>query len=81
MENHLISENQSGFRPGEFCINQLLPITHDIYRSVDMGLEVRGVHLDISKALDKVWNEGLIYKFIKNEIFGDLWWPRRANRK
>ena len=34
-ENNLISPNQSGFRPGDFCINQLLAITHEIYESFD----------------------------------------------
>ena len=28
--NNPISPKQSGFRPGDSCINQLLPITHDI---------------------------------------------------
>ena len=60
--NKLISDNQSGFKPGDSCINQLLSITHEIYHSLDNGLEVRGVFLDISKALDKVWHEGLILK-------------------
>ena len=43
-ENNLISPNQSGFRPGDSCVNQLLAITHEIYKSFDAGgLEVRGV--------------------------------------
>ena len=50
----LISDNQSGSKPGDSCINQLLSITHEIYHSLDNGLEVRGVFLDISKAFDKV---------------------------
>ena len=60
--NKLISDNQSGFKPGDSCVNQLLSITHEIYHSLDNGLEVRGVSLDISKAFDKVWDEGLILK-------------------
>ena len=55
LDNNLISPKQSGFRPGDFCINQLLLITHDISISLDNGLEVRGVFLDISKAFDNVW--------------------------
>ena len=50
-ENELISHNQSGLRPGDSCIDQLLCITHDIYQSLDDGLETRGVFLDISKAI------------------------------
>ena len=53
-ENYLISPNQSGFRSGDSCVNQLLAITHEIYKSFDEGFEVRGVFLDISKAFDKV---------------------------
>ena len=48
-DNNLISPKQSGFRPDDSCINQLLSITHDIFTSFDNGLEVRGVFLDISK--------------------------------
>ena len=53
-KNNLISDNQSGFKPGDSCANQLLSITHDIYQSFDDNLEVRAVFLDISKAFDKV---------------------------
>ena len=55
-----IAEKLSGFQPGDSCINQLLSITHDIYKSLDHGFEVEGVFLDISKAIDKVWHAGLI---------------------
>ena len=50
MKNGLISSNQSSFKQGDSCINQLLSITHDIYQSLDQGYEVRGVFLAISKA-------------------------------
>ena len=53
-ENNFKTPNQSGFRPGNSCVNQLLAITHKIYKSFDEGLEVRGLFLDISKAFDKV---------------------------
>ena len=53
-ENELISHNQSGFKTGDSCMSQLLCITHDIYQSLDDGLETGAVFLDISKAFDKV---------------------------
>ena len=71
-ENELISQNQSGFKPGDSCISQLLCITHDIYQSLDDGLETRAVFLDISKAFDKVWHEGLLFKLKQNGISGNL---------
>ena len=39
-ENHLISPKQSGFRPGESCINQLLSIVHEVLSAFDDGHEV-----------------------------------------
>ena len=58
----LISDNQSGFKPGDSCVNQLLSITHEIYHSLDNGRKVRGVSLDTFKAFDKVWHVGLMFK-------------------
>ena len=61
IENNLISNNQSGFRPGDSCINQLLSITHLIYQSFDDSLEFRALFLDVSKTFDKIWLKGLIF--------------------
>ena len=72
LDKGLISANQSGFKPGDSCINQLLSITHNIYKSFDNGFEVRGVFLDISKAFDEVWHYGLIFKLQENGISGNL---------
>ena len=61
----MISENQSGFRPRDSCINQLLCITHVIHQSFDDSLEVRAVFLNKSKGFDK---EALIFKSKQNGI-------------
>ena len=72
LENDLISQKQSGFKPGDSCINQLLSINHEILSFFDIGLEVRGLFLDISKVFDKLWQAVLIYKLRQNGISGDL---------
>ena len=47
-ENNLISPNQSGSRPGDSFVNQLLAITHEINESLDEGSEVREFFLKLS---------------------------------
>ena len=72
VEKNLISSNQSGFKPGDSWINQLLSITHEIYMSFDNRFEVRDAFLDISKAFDKVWHKNIIFKPKQNGIPGKL---------
>ena len=71
-KNNLLNPNQSGFRSNDSSESQLLSIVHDIYSSFDCypSLEVRGIFLDISKAFDRVWHEGLIYKIQSTKILG-----------
>ena len=66
IENNLISKNQSDFRPGDSCINELFSITHEIHQSFDDNLEIRAVFLDISKTFHKVWYKGLTFKLKQN---------------
>ena len=74
ISNNLITKNQSGFRPGDSVTNQLLSLVNDIHTAFDdkNSLEVRSVYLDMSKAFDKVWHEGLIFKLKQNGIEGKL---------
>ena len=70
--NNLLAPKQSGFKPSDSCINQLLSISHKIYSSSDDEFEVRSVFLDISKAFDKVWHESIRFKLKQNGISNDL---------
>ena len=44
-ENNLIWDNESGFKPGDSCVNQLLFVTHEIHQSFDDNLEVCFRHI------------------------------------
>ena len=70
--NKLLSDKQSGFRPGDSTINQLLLITNDIYNAFEHHHDTRAVFFYISKVFDKVWREGLLLKLKSNGISGHL---------
>ena len=72
--NNLFSSCQSGFRKGDSCVSQLLSITHDIFKGFDANppIDTRGIFLDMSKAFDRVWHEGLIFKLKSYGISGSL---------
>ena len=71
---NLITKNQSGFRPRDSTTNQLLYLLDEIHQAFGSpkSLEVRAIFLDISKAFDKVWHDGLIFKLEQNGISGNL---------
>ena len=64
IKNNLLVNCQSGYIKGDSCVSRLLSITHTIHKNLDANpsLDTKGIFLDMSKAFDKVWHEGLIYK-------------------
>ena len=73
-KNELFTKCQSGFLPGDSCISQSLSIVHNINSSFDSDPRqgVKGIFLDISKAFDKVWHEGLLFKLKTYGAKGEL---------
>ena len=73
-QNCLLKANQSGFRPGDSFIHQLIAITHSIFTAFDanLSLDLRGIFLNLSKAFDRVLHKGLIHKLKNIGIDGKL---------
>ncbi len=65
--NGLLKTNKSGFTHGDSTINQLINICNKIHCQLDNYDEIPAVFLDLSKAFDKVWHKGLLYKLKKME--------------
>lgn len=72
ISNKLLTPFQSGFIKGDSTINQLTFLYNDISKALDEGKEVRAVFCDISKAFDRVWHQGLLYKLSSLGIQGSL---------
>lgn len=60
--NNLLSQNQSGYRPGHSTQVQLLYLTHDLYSNIDSNNNFTAIFLDISKYFDRIWHKGLLMK-------------------
>ena len=71
-QNDYITPFQSGFVRKDSTVNQLLSIYHSFCLALDEGKEVRVVFCDISKAFDRVWHEGLLFKLKESGISGSL---------
>ena len=74
IQNKRFTECQSGIIPFDSCVGHLLSITHEIYKCFDYKppTDMKGIFLDISKALDKVWHEGLMFKLKSYGIDDDV---------
>ena len=71
-ETDFITPFQSGFIPKDSTVNQLLSLYHSICLALDEGKEIRAVFCDVSKAFDRVWHEGLLFKLHRSRIQGRL---------
>ena len=71
-DHEILTALQSGFVEGDSTINQLVDIYNSFCKALDDGKEVRAIFFDISKAFDRVWHKGLLYKLQTVGITGSL---------
>ena len=68
------SNLQFGFEEGVGCIEASFTILQTINHMLERGNKVFGCFLDVRKALDTVWIDGLLYKlFTELRIEGKMW--------
>ena len=68
LDQHTILSLQSGFVLGDSTVNQLVDIYSTFCKALYDGKEVRAIFCDVSKAFDRVWHKGLLYKLKINGI-------------
>ena len=71
-DNRLLSYNQSAFRKGTSTTTYLQELYHQLARGMDQRKTAKIIFADISKAFDKVWHGGLLYKVHRLGISGNL---------
>ena len=72
IENNLLYKYQSGFLPHHSTVFQLIDIFHNICQAFDNNMFSCIVFCDVSKAFDRVWHKGLMFKLRQNGIEGKL---------
>ena len=73
-DNEYFSELQFGFREGIGCIEASFTILGTINHMLERGSKVFSCFLDIHKAFDTVWIDGLLFKlFSELGINGRMW--------
>ena len=71
-DNQLITTLQLVFVPGDSAVNQLVDIYNTFCKALDEGKEVRAIFCDFSKAFDRMWHKGLLFKLESVGIGGSL---------
>jgi len=63
-----IRPDQFGFRPQHSITAKLVNIITNITNNLNLRHKTATVLLDIEKAFDRVWHDGIIYKLIKMKV-------------
>jgi hypothetical protein len=78
-ENHVLPDEQFGFRPKHSTADQLIHVTEFISQGINQKESTGAIFLDVAKAFDTVWHDGLVYKLHTTSV--SLAMEKRAGQK
>jgi hypothetical protein len=61
-DNAAIPDEQFGFRPKHSTADQFIHVTEFISLGMNQRRSTGAIFLDVAKAFDTVWHDGLVYK-------------------
>ena len=65
---NIINKEQSGFQKYKSTNDQLFQLTQSITQNFNRNHNTAAVFLDIDKAFDRVWHDGLRYKLLQHSV-------------
>ena len=68
----MLTSYQFGFLRGHLCTTQLLHVLDILTKSLDQGVPVDVIYMDLQKAFDSVPHKRLLYKIERYGITGNL---------
>ena len=72
INNDLLYKYQSGFLPNHSTVFQLVDIFHHVCQTFEHNQVSCMIFCDISKAFDRVWHKGLLFKLEQNGFNDNL---------
>ena len=72
-KNGLLSPSQSGFRKNRSTEDQETLDTQDIEKGFQQKMTTLTVFVDLTKAFNKVWKEGLLFKLLRKRACGNMY--------
>jgi len=66
--NNIINKWQRAYLPGMEANEHVHRLTHEAYHALKNGWSTAAIFLDVEKAFDSVWQDGLRYKIYKLEL-------------
>ena len=69
----LLDKEQEGFRKFRGTQDALLRLTQNVYNSFNKNEHTAALFIDIEKAYDSVWRDGLMVKLKEIRITGRIW--------